>query len=152
MYGEIRNGSGIEMCVRPARRSVVTSKEPSFGCPAIEQVRVRIAFCANMYRRRVVGLDQRVAILIPRGGLDAVARHDVGLDRCDAPCKAHVSRIRCAGHFARAGSVTVTLDDADVVALSSAPYPTARASLATAPHKAIAILPLRFATVSNCGR
>jgi hypothetical protein len=46
--------------------------------------------------------------------------------------------------------VTVTLDDAAIVGPPSAPYPTAKASVATAPHSVIAILPLWFATVSNC--
>jgi hypothetical protein len=45
--------------------------------------------------------------------------------------------------------VTVTLDDAAVVVPSSAPYPTAKASMAAAPHTTIAVLPLWFVTVLN---
>jgi hypothetical protein len=46
--------------------------------------------------------------------------------------------------------VMVALDDAGIAGPSTAPYPTAKATAAAAPHRAIASLPLWFATVSNC--
>jgi hypothetical protein len=49
--------------------------------------------------------------------------------------------------------VGVTLDDAaTVVVPSSAPYPTAKASMTAAPHAAIAVLPLWFVTIVDCNR
>jgi hypothetical protein len=44
----------------------------------IEQVHIRIILRANIFRHRVVRLDQEVAVLIPREGLDSVGGVDVG--------------------------------------------------------------------------
>lgn len=45
--------------------------------------------------------------------------------------------------------VTVTRDEDAVAGASSAPYPAAKASVAAAPHRAIAILPLWFVQLAT---